>query len=189
MTDFQITLFGWILVVLFLSGALLSVLRTITDSKVSSNQKRIENVLPGMNCGQCGFPSCSAYAEALAADKAPCNLCHPGGPEICKNIATVLGIQVPVSDDFDSSLFAPRQVAYIHASECNGCDKCLKHCKVDAIEGATKSIHTVNELYCIGCSECVEGCPKKCIEMIRLEPTLKNFDWKIDSKRAASGAR
>lgn len=189
MTEVQISLLLWLGGALFIVGTLLSMLRSLTDSKVSSDQKRLENVLPNMNCGQCGYPSCNAYAEALVAQKAPCNLCHPGGPEISKNIATVLGLQVPASIDFDSSLFMPRQVALIHGSECNGCDKCKRHCSVDAIEGSMKSIHYINAEYCIGCGECVEFCPQKCIEMLRLPQTIQHYDWQIKVKHLSAGVK
>ena len=188
-TSQQIALLLWLSGILFLLGTLLSTLRAITDSKVSSDQKRLENVLPNMNCGQCGYPSCKAYAEALVAQKAPCNLCHPGGPEISKNIATVLGQQEPISIDFDQSLFMPRHVAYINGSECNGCDKCKRHCHVDAIDGGMKSIHYINQEYCIGCGECVKACPEQCIEMIRLPQTTQHYDWQIKVNHLSSGAK
>ena len=179
----------WIVAALFVLGTLLSLLKSLTDVKVSSDQKRLENVLPNMNCGQCGYPSCAAYAEALVSKGAPCNLCHPGGPEIAKNIATILGAQPPALVDFDSSLFMPREVAFIHGSECNGCDKCKRHCKVDAIEGSLKSIHYINAEYCIGCGECVESCPKLCIEMIRQPQTIQHYDWNIKAKHLSVGAK
>ncbi|MCR5537466.1 MAG: RnfABCDGE type electron transport complex subunit B [Succinivibrio sp.] len=189
MTDLQLTLLLWVGSILFVLGTLLAVLRSFTDSKISSDQKRLENVLPNMNCGQCGYPSCSAYAQALINEEVPCNLCHPGGPEISKNIATVLGRQVPASVDFDSSLFMPRKVAYIHGSECNGCDKCKRHCQVDAIEGGIKAVHYIDNQYCIGCGDCVESCPQKCIEMIRLPQTIEHYDWQIKAKHLSAGVK
>lgn len=174
-------------VILLCVGILLSSLSTITNKMVSSTQKRLENILPGMNCGQCGFPGCQAYAEALVSGKASAALCHPGGPEITDDICAVLGIGTPITEDYDEMLFTPRPVAFIHESVCNGCGKCAKHCKVDAIVGNLKTPHHIDTENCIGCSECIEICPQRCIEMVRVEQGLEHFDWKIDSVRITSG--
>lgn len=39
-------------------------------------------VLPGANCGACGFPGCSGYANALSAGTAENGLCPPGGVKV-----------------------------------------------------------------------------------------------------------
>lgn len=167
--------------VLFVLGAVLSYLAS-SQKQGSDLVKRLEDALPGAQCAQCGYPGCKAYAEALAAGQAPCNKCTPGGKDTTENLAQILNISVPLSDN-DDDIFLPRSVAVIHQSLCTGCTKCQRHCPVDAIEGQVKNPHQIIAEECIGCGECVSKCPEKCIEMVRLEPTLANFSWELNSIR------
>ena len=47
--------------------------------------------------------------------------------------------------------------------DCIGCTKCKRNCPVDAIEGAIKQKHIINQSKCIKCGACIDGCPKKAI--------------------------
>ena len=172
--------------ILFAVGLCLSLMSSVGASKKNSVQKRLEQALPGMNCGQCGYPGCQAYAEALLAGKTTPDQCHPGGPEIAADLAGILGVENDATQNYDDILFNPRTVAYIHASECNGCGKCKKKCPVDAIKGDLKEVHKVDPEECIGCEDCIQTCPHRCIEMIRQESTIKNFNWEISSIRTSS---
>ena len=55
----------------------------------------IEEVLPGTNCGQCGFPGCRGAAEAVADGSAPVTLCPPGGREVILELAEITGTEPP----------------------------------------------------------------------------------------------
>ena len=64
--------------------------------KVSEEEQKIRDLLPGANCGACGFPGCEAYAKALAdktGEYSP-NLCTVGGSETAKEIGQILGVEV-----------------------------------------------------------------------------------------------
>ena len=39
--------------------------------------ERIDALLPQTQCGQCGYPGCKPYAEAIAKGEAPINKCVP----------------------------------------------------------------------------------------------------------------
>jgi RnfABCDGE-type electron transport complex B subunit len=54
--------------------------------KVESDPRKdlLVSVLPGANCGACGYPGCEQYAEAILTKDETFNLCIPGGPEVCK---------------------------------------------------------------------------------------------------------
>lgn len=90
--------------ILYVVGILLSILSSFTESKSgNSSEKRIEKLLPGINCGQCGYPGCQAYAKALADSKAQANLCKPAGADVAKQIASMLGINSGDVRDYMSS--------------------------------------------------------------------------------------
>ena len=107
--------------VLVVVGIALSLLASFTVSKGDSLEKRIENLLPSINCGQCGFPGCEAYAKALAKGECAPNLCKPAGADVGKQLADLVGVSAERSDDYEEQLFSPRLVAYIHENTCTGC--------------------------------------------------------------------
>ena len=136
----------------------------------------IEQILPGTNCGQCGFPGCRGAAEAVADQSAPVTLCPPGGREVVVQLAEVTGVDLPPAGS-DGMEEPEPQVAFIFEDHCTGCTKCYKRCPTDAIVGAAKQIHAVINDACIGCDACVEVCPTHAI-MLRSKPkTLRNWHW------------
>ncbi len=172
----------WGALALFALGMVLSLLARSNRHGGDDLAQRLEQALPGAQCAQCGFPGCRAYAEAMANGTAPCNKCTPGGPDTTEQLAAILGTPIP-EDDNDDAIFTPRLVATIHESLCTGCSKCTRHCPVDAIEGAVRMPHHINERECIGCNECVKTCPERCIELVRMEPTLANYNWDLNAIR------
>ena len=164
--------------VLLVLGLILSYLSTLADKKEDSAEKRIEMLLPGINCGQCGFPGCNAYAKALADKKA----------DVAKQLGVLVGDTNASYGDYEEQLFSPRMVAYIHENSCTGCGKCKRKCPVDAIAGVLKDAHMVDPDLCIGCDDCINTCPEKCIEKIRLDHDLSHFNWNIHSVQIKSGS-
>ncbi len=148
--------------------------------------EKINEVLPQSQCGQCGFPGCGPYSEAVAEGNAPINGCPPGGESTMLAMAEILGIDpMPMGED-GAEVTGP-VVAVIDEADCIGCAVCLKHCPVDAILGTTKQMHTVITVECIGCEACVEPCPVDCIYMEPIPVTLANWSWPIpDSDVAAT---
>lgn len=139
---------------------------------------QVEALLPQTQCGQCGYPGCRPYAEAIAnGDKV--NKCPPGGTATMEKLAELMGVDPePLNAEAQESV---KKVAYIREDECIGCTKCIQACPVDAILGAGKLMHTVIAKDCTGCDLCVEPCPVDCIDMIPVETTLKNWDWKLNT--------
>ncbi len=182
-TEQELMLLALIAGVLLIAGIFISLLNSYYTGRTSSVELRLMNVLPGMNCGQCGYPGCQAFARALIAGRAETSLCRPGGPEMAADLATVLGKPQLLGESYDEVLFAPRLVAHIHPTVCNGCAKCKKGCRVDAIDGLIKQPHQVRVKDCIGCGECVDTCPEGAIEMQREKQNIRQFDWKINSVR------
>jgi len=127
---------------------------------------RINALLPQTQCGQCGYPGCRPYAEAINNGVA-INRCPPGGANTIKRLASLLERPVLPLDP-RHGVESARKVAFIREAECIGCTKCIQACPVDAIIGAPKRMHTVIVRDCTGCDLCVAPCPVDCIDMLSL---------------------
>ncbi|WP_426356841.1 electron transport complex subunit RsxB [Pseudocolwellia sp. HL-MZ19] len=141
--------------------------------------EQIDDLLPQTQCGQCGYPGCKPYAEAVANGEA-INKCAPGGEETIKKIAELLGVEVQALDENHEADNTPK-VAFIIEEDCIGCTKCIQACPVDAIIGTTKQMHTVIIDECTGCDLCVAPCPVDCIEMRPIETTKQSWQWDLNS--------
>ena len=124
--------------------------------------EQIDALLPQTQCGQCGYPGCRPYAEAVATGKAAINLCPPGGEDTVNRLAALLGRD---SQELAAPGGAP-VVAMIDESICIGCTHCRTACPVDAITGGHQFIHTVIQSECTGCELCIAPCPVDCISMV-----------------------
>ena len=135
---------------------------------------KIEAILPQTQCGQCNYPGCRPYAEAIAQGEA-INKCPPGGKQGVVALAELLGREII---DLDESVQVKMQptVAFIREADCIGCTKCIQACPVDAIVGSSKMMHTVIRDECTGCDLCIPPCPVDCIEIRTLPVTARN--WK-----------
>jgi len=147
--------------------------------KVEGNPmtEQIDKVLPQTQCGQCTFPGCKPYAEALAKGETEVNLCIPGGNDVMLLISEITGLEPKELDASATEEHTPKETAFIDEDVCIGCVLCIKACPVDAIIGATKLMHTVIQSECTGCDKCAPVCPVDCIEMRPPEATLENWQW------------
>ncbi|MDR2195045.1 MAG: RnfABCDGE type electron transport complex subunit B [Gallionellaceae bacterium] len=136
-------------------------------------EAEIREMLPGSQCGQCGFVGCAPYAEALAKGEAPITLCVPGGKVLIDQLAKKLGVE----PDLDGYEEKTPGYAYIKEELCIGCTRCIRECSTDAILGANKLMHTVIVDPCHGCEKCVPVCPTDAIVMKPYEVTLNTWYW------------
>ena len=123
--------------------------------------RRVDDLLPQTQCGECGYAACRPYAEALVRDGASLDLCPPGGNRTRHGLARLLG-RAPIHAD--NTVPAPT-VARIDPRACIGCVKCIRACPVDAIVGARGQLHAVIPELCTGCELCLPPCPVDCIAM------------------------
>ncbi len=147
--------------------------------KVEGNPlaEQVDAILPQTQCGQCGYPGCRPYAEAIASGEADINRCVPGGDDVIKQLAELLGVD-PKPLDGELGEPKPKSVAFIDEQACIGCTLCIQACPVDAIVGAAKQMHTVIAKECTGCELCVAPCPVNCISMVPIEEDLPQWKWK-----------
>jgi len=143
--------------------------------------EKINSILPQTQCGKCDFSGCKPYAKAIVEGKADINQCPPGGKTGILKIAQLLKVEYkPLNEKYGVS--KPREIAIIEEDKCIGCTLCILACPVDAILGASKSMHTVILEECTGCELCIEPCPVDCIKM---EPSYVEDNESIKNKRSS----
>lgn len=151
----------------------------------------VENLLPGANCGGCGYPGCRGLAEAaVKSDTLDGILCPVGGASTMEKIAVALGreasAQVPkiaVVRCNGSCMNRPRTNRYDGARSCAiehslyvgetacaygclGCGDCVTSCQFAAIHmDAETGLPVVDQEKCVACGACVKACPRNIIEL------------------------
>ncbi|MDX2346717.1 MAG: RnfABCDGE type electron transport complex subunit B [Legionella sp.] len=136
--------------------------------------KKLDAVLPQTQCGECGYPGCLPYAEALAHGKASIDNCPPGGLNTLKALGELLDIDPEPYFKKVEQATRPPQTAIIREAECIGCTKCIPACPVDAIIGTAKQMHSVLPHDCTGCGLCIEPCPVDCIDLVEIPEEVYN---------------
>ena len=96
--------------------------------------EQVDQLLPQTQCGQCGYPGCRPYAEAIANGDAEINLCPPGGESVMVALSDLLDRE-PVALEQEQRL---PSLALIDEQTCIGCTLCIQACPVDAILGNAK---------------------------------------------------
>ncbi len=136
-------------------------------------EEELKALLPGSQCGQCGFVGCSQYAAALAKGETPVILCAPGGKAVAEALAKKLGVTADLSGHEEKVPV----YSTINEALCIGCTRCIRECSTDAILGANKLMHTVIIEACHGCGKCAKVCPTDAIVMVPVRVTLANWHW------------
>ena len=127
-----------------------------TDPRIDS----LIEILPGANCGSCGYPGCSAYAEAVAAGEAPLDACTPGGAQVEQAIARIMGKEVGESKE--------REVAQLLCA--GGQEEAALLYNYEGIHNCQSAANLfqgpkVCNYGCLGLGSCVEACPWGAIQM------------------------
>lgn len=173
-----------------LLGVFLGIASIVFKVEVDEKEEAVLSVLPGNNCGGCGFPGCSGLAAAIAKGEAPVNACPVGGEPVGKKVAAIMGVEagetvrmaafVKCAGDCDKTTKIYEytgvedcgMVRYVPdggAKSCNyGClgyGNCVKACPFDAIH-IVNGIARVDKEKCKACGKCVAACPKQLIELI-----------------------
>jgi len=176
-------------------GLILGFGLAVADKKlaVKKDEKlmQMESIMPGANCGGCGYAGCSAYAEAVYRGEAEIGLCSPGGSELAHKMGEIMGQSVDLSGE--------KMVAYVHCrgnaavtgqdfqykgiEDCNaaylvqagpnsckeGClhlGSCMAVCPAEAISRDSEGMIHVDKDKCIGCRKCTAVCPTGVIKMV-----------------------
>lgn len=151
----------------------------------------VESVLPGANCGGCGYPGCRGFADAcVKSDNLDGKLCPVGGQPVMAKVADILGMTVeettpkvavvrcngtcsarPRTSNFDGTKSCAITVQ-LYGGEtgctygCLGYGDCVEACAFDAIHiNPQTGLPEVDEDKCTACGACVKACPKHVIEL------------------------
>lgn len=154
-------------------GGVLGTAARLLAVKVDPLEADLQALLPGSQCGQCGYVGCAQAAKALAAGDAAVTLCPPGGKATAEALAKRLGVSVDLSEHVERG----PEYAVIDEALCIGCTRCIKECSVDGIFGSTKVMHTILHEACHACGKCIPVCPTEAIRMQPVPVTLSTWHW------------
>jgi electron transport complex protein RnfB len=174
-----------------LAGALLAFAAEKFKVKTDPRVEEVLKLLPRANCGACGYPSCSALAEAIVAGKADPASCNVGGESTANKIVEKLGAgKCEVKERHVARVFCggsnancEKKFGYNGIRDCDavllvgGGDKmcsygclnygtCVKACKFDAIKIGKDGLPVVDPEKCVACGKCIVACPRKIIGYI-----------------------
>jgi len=170
------------------AGLLIAVLLLIAsiklEVKVDEREAAVRAVLPGANCGACGFPGCDGYAAAVASGKAPLNRCSVGGANAARAIGEIMGQDAGTVEPRVAVLIcrggkaeAAARFQYKGAADCReaalllggpkaciygcvGLGHCVSVCPFGAITMGENGLPVIDEKKCPACGKCVAECPK-----------------------------
>lgn len=170
-------------------GLLLAIASFVFEVKVDERSEKIQEVLPGANCGACGYAGCAAYADAIVSGKAKINCCSVGKAAVAQNISEIMGVEagdveemvarVACSGDCNSAAMKYEYEGVYECtaeirlgggakecpSGCLGLGSCVKVCKFDAIS-VINGVAVVDEDKCTACGQCLKRCPKNIIHFV-----------------------
>lgn len=194
-------------IVLTCLGIILCIGLNIADKKLAEKKdeklEKIESIMPGANCGGCGFAGCADYAKAVFEGKANPGLCAPGGQKLADEMGSIMGIEVGNVEKCVARVFCnatcsdkTNKFVYKGIDDCNaaamlfngmnacnysclGLLSCQKVCENNAISINENGNIFVDENKCIGCGKCVAVCPHK---VIKLVPYDQSYIVKCNNK-------
>lgn len=174
-------------------GIFLGIAAKKLEVKVDEKEQAVRDLLPGNNCGACGYPGCDGLAQAIAAGNAPANACPVANSRIHSEIAGVMGTQVDEKEkqvafvkcagtcdktkvkynyygiqDCKKAAFTPGRGPKQCGYGCTGFGSCVKVCQFDAIH-VIDGIAVVDKEKCTSCGLCIKECPNNLIELVPYE--------------------
>lgn len=179
-------------------GSILAVANKKFSMEVNPLIHEVEDVLPKGQCGACGYAGCAAYAEAVVINKdVPPNLCVPGKDAVAKAVAEITGkaaekVEPRVAHVRCKGAAGKAALSYNYKGirdcaaanllqggpkgckhGCIGFGTCVNSCPFGAMTMADEGLPVVDTKKCTGCGKCEVACPKKVIELIPSNATVK----------------
>ncbi len=156
----------------------------------------VNELLPGTNCGACGFPGCRPFAEGLIDGATQPAACTNMGPEDIDTVADYLGVDAGEVQKRVARLLcaggshvADQRASYLGLETCAaaavvasggkacswgclGLADCEVSCDFDAIAMNDHGLPVVDPEKCTACNDCVEACPKDLFVLMPIEYKL-----------------
>ena len=182
--------------------------------KVDERVEAILEILPGANCGGCGFPGCGGLANAIVEGYADLNSCPVGGSDCASKIGEIMGISSESEERQVAKILckgncqsAKNKYEYEGIQDCKsasmlnsgpkdcrfgclGLGTCKEYCKFDAIS-IIDGLAIIDEEKCVMCGKCIEVCPKSIIgrkpasKKVVVECSSKDFGKTVKEKCSA----
>ena len=176
---------------------------------------QVQSVLPGANCGGCGYAGCAGFAGAcVKADSLDGMLCPVGGAPVMAKVAKILGMEAaaaepkvavvrcngscqarPKTNHYDG-VKSCAVAASLYGGEtgctfgCVGLGDCEAACPFDAIHiNLETGLPVVDEDKCTACGSCVKACPKGVIELRKKGPKSRRVFVSCVNKDKGAVAR
>lgn len=151
---------------------------------------QVREILPGANCGACGFPGCDGFAAKVVAGEAPINGCPVGGAAGAAKVAAIMGVEAEEGEPMVAYVAcqggvsrAKQKYQYDGVKTCAaanlvgdgfkscryGClgfGDCVRACSFGGIEITEDGVAHVNPDVCVACGQCIKECPKSIISLI-----------------------
>ncbi len=172
-------------------GCMLALASLIFKVDKDTRVEMIEQVLPGANCGGCGYAGCTAYAEAVVAGDATVSCCSVGKDAVAKKLATIMGVKPEKVEPMVARVMcigvcgiADNKYEYYGIKDCQATSKlsggaktcpygclglgsCVNACKFGALS-IVEGVAVVDDEKCTACGMCIKACPKGIIEFVPL---------------------
>ena len=171
-------------------GLGLAVASKLLAVKVDPNIEKVRDLLPGANCGGCGYPGCDGFAKSVVEGEAEVGKCTVLSDDNLNAIADLLGVEASIGKRRVARVLCRgdeencgHKFEYFGVSDCRaaamlaggpascrfacvGLLTCAKACPFDAIYLNEHGIAAVHEDRCTGCGRCAEACPKDAIQVM-----------------------
>lgn len=170
-------------------GVIIGVAAKIFAVETDSRIEEVGEMLPGANCGACGYAGCADFAKSLVAGESAPGDCPVCDADAVSSIAGFLGLSADTGEKMVAVVLcggddrqARRSALYNGVADCrsaslvaggakgcaHGClgfASCARACPFGAIE-MRDGLAIVHPDLCVGCGKCVETCPRGLIKMV-----------------------
>ncbi len=175
-------------------GAVLAFASIVFKVEVDEREEKIGEILPGANCGGCGYAGCADFARAIVSEGAEITKCNLMTDEKLAEISAIMGVKAgkkikkvahvsckgncdAAKDKYEyyglNDCVTAAQLgggAKACAYGCLGLGSCVEKCAFGALS-VVNGVAVVDKEKCVGCGACADICPKGLIKVAEYKPS------------------
>ena len=153
-----------------LLGVVLAIASKVFYVETDPRLDKLNECLPGANCGGCGYAGCGGYAEAVLKGEAPIGKCASGGNECAQEMAAIMGVEAGT---------VTRKVALVRCSGEKSFDKDGNLTKGARVKAESEGFHDCLaaskvggngplscKFGCLGYGSCTKACKYGAISVV-----------------------